>query len=84
MNKSGEKRAKEIAKIMVNYYKPKYKKWLRNEKLIFGEKSSKFDKLERKKWQGFKAKNRNPSLQAVVTFEERLRMESEKVFIRSR
>jgi small subunit ribosomal protein S4 len=63
---------------MVNYYKPKYKKWLRNEKLIFGEKSSKFDKLERKKWQSFKIKNRDASLQAVVTFEERLRMESEK------
>ena len=63
---------------MVNYYKPKYKKWLRNGKLIFGEKSSKFDKLRKRKWQSFKTKNRNPSLQAVVTFEERLRMESEK------
>ena len=62
---------------MVNYYKPKYKKWLRNERLIFEEKSSKFDKLERKKWRSFKIKNRDPSLQAVITFEERLRMESE-------
>ena len=34
---------------MVNYYKPKYKKWLRNEKLIFKEKSYKFDKLKKKK-----------------------------------
>ena len=54
---------------MVNYYKPKYKKWLRNEKLIFKEKSYKFDKLKKKKWSGFKRRNKNLSFQNV-TFEE--------------
>ena len=33
---------------MVNYYKPRYKKWLRNGKLIFREKESKFEKKEKR------------------------------------
>lgn len=63
---------------MVNYYKPRYKKWLRNGKLIFSEKESKFEKFRKKKWQSFKTRNKNPSLQSVITFEERLRLESER------
>jgi small subunit ribosomal protein S4 len=63
---------------MVNYYKPKYKKWLRNGKLIFSEKVPKFGKFGKKKWQSFKIRNKNPSLQPVITFEERLRLESER------
>lgn len=63
---------------MVNYYKPRYKKWLRNDKLIFEEKSFKFEKFKRKKWRIFKKRNNNISLQNIITFEERLRLESER------
>jgi small subunit ribosomal protein S4 len=63
---------------MVNYYKPKYKKWLRNGRLIFREKAPKFEGFRKKKWQTFKTRNKNPSLQPVITFEERLRLESER------
>ena len=72
------KEGKKEIKKMVNYYKPRYKKWLRNGKLIFSEKESKFEKFRKKKWQSFKTRNKNPSLQSVITFEERLRLESER------
>jgi small subunit ribosomal protein S4 len=65
---------------MANYYKPKYKKWLRNERLVFRNKSKKIAKFSKRKWTSFKKRNLLvlATDQNVVTFEGKLRRESEK------
>lgn len=64
---------------MVNYYKPKYKKWLRNEKLVFKNKSKKIEEFSKKKWSNFKKRGQSGVIdQNVITFESKLRLESEK------
>ena len=64
---------------MANYYKPKYKKWSRNERIVFKDKSEKINGFSRKKWSNFKRRSQSEIVdQNVITFESKLRLESEK------
>ena len=65
---------------MANYYKPRYKKWLRNERLVFRNKYKKIAKFSKKKWINFKKRNLLvlATDQNVVKFDGKLRPESEK------
>jgi len=68
---------------MNNYYKPRYKKWLRNGKIIFDNKVSKIDNFNRKKWLFFKIRNRFLKSQSLINFEKKLRLESAKKFFKN-
>jgi len=67
---------------MSNHYKPKYKKWLRSDQVLFDNYSNKLEKNKKQKWNGFKQKNSSVTLKHPVAFESKIRLESEKTLFK--
>ena len=67
---------------MPNHYKPKYKKWLKNNQVIFDTYPNRLEKNTKQKWNNFKQKNFPLDLKHPISFENKIRLESEKTLFK--
>jgi len=67
---------------MSNHYKPKYKKWLQNNQIIFDTYPNKLNKNNKQKWATFKQRNDKLILKHAISFENKIRLESEKTLFK--
>ena len=67
---------------MPNHYKPKYKKWLNNNQVIFDTYPNRLEKNTKQKWNNFKQRNFPINLKHPISFESKIRLESEKTLFK--
>jgi len=67
---------------MPNHYKPKYKKWLKSNQVIFNTYPNRLEKNNKQKWNNFKQKNFPINLKHPISFESKIRLESEKTLFK--
>jgi len=67
---------------MPNHYKPKYKKRLKSNQVIFNTYTNRLEKNNKQKWNNFKQKNFPINLKHPISFESKIRLESEKTLFK--